>query len=153
MTKSLADYNRSASVLVVEDSSEDRDLLARQLRRGGLGDHVEFIGDGPGAWEYLTQSGVQQPGQIIALFLDLNLPGMSGLELLRRLRKDERYTDLPVIVMTSSNDPDDLDECQKLNVAHYISKPVTFASFSRAVATAFDMGSCESRLPAIHLGE
>ena len=139
MANGQSSYNRGASVLVVEDDSNDRELLSLQLRRGGLGDHVEFIGNGQEAWEFLKELALtNQAGQLIPMFLDLHLPGMSGTALLRRLRQDEKYRQLPVIVMSSALDPEVMEECRQLNVSHYISKPVTFASFSKAVADAFD---------------
>ena len=125
-------------VLVVEDNPDDRELLLHQLKKTGMADHVKFISDGKEALNYLT---VPDPmplaGELIAIFLDLNLPTLSGLDLLRQLRDGERFQSTPVIVMTSSNNPKDLEECRRLKVTQYVSKPVTFSSFSKAVADVF----------------
>ena len=127
-------------VLVVEDNADDRDLLLRQLRKTGMADQVKFISDGKEALLYLTVPEARSPDDdLIAIFLDLHLPSLSGLDLLRGLRQDAALRDTPVIVMTSSNDPRDLEECRRLNVKQYVSKPVTFASFSKSVADVFHL--------------
>ncbi len=124
-------------VLVIEDNADDRELLMRQLRKSGLGDHVKFISDGREAHDFLIGPDAPPPDELIIILLDLRLPSLSGLELLRRLRALPRFHSLPVTVMTSSNDPRDLEECRRLNVVNYLNKPVTFDSFSKAVADMF----------------
>ncbi len=124
-------------VLVIEDNADDRELLLRQLRKSGLGEHVKFISDGKEALNLLTGPDAPPPSDLIIILLDLRLPSLSGLELLRRLRALPRFQTLPVTVMTSSNDPRDLEECRRLNVVNYLTKPVTFDSFSKAVADMF----------------
>jgi CheY-like chemotaxis protein len=132
--------NTLVRVLVVEDNADDRELLLRQMRKSGMDSHVKFISDGNEALEFLTVSRPVPLGEeLIAIFLDLKLPSLSGLELLRRLRVRDDLQDIPVIVMTSSNDPRDLDECRRLKVTNYVSKPVTFTSFSKAVADVFHL--------------
>lgn len=127
-------------VLVIEDNPDDRELLLRQLRKSGMDNHVKFISNGQEALDFLTQPRpVSLAEELIAIFLDLKLPGLGGLELLRRLRNRAGLDDIPVIVMTSSNNPDDLEECRRLKVTNYVSKPVTFTSFSKAVADVFHL--------------
>lgn len=127
-------------MLVVEDNADDRELLLRQLRKTGMADQVKFISDGKEALLYLTESDAKSADEeLIAIFLDLNLPSISGLDLLRTLRQSDGRLNTPVIVMTSSNDPHDLEECRRLKVTQYVSKPVTFTSFSKAVADVFHL--------------
>jgi two-component system, response regulator len=127
-------------VIVIEDNADDRDLLLRQLKKSGMASHVKFIANGQEALDFLT--GPRSPTlteELIALFLDLKLPSLGGLELLRRLRASDKLRNLPVIVMTSSNDPKDMAECRRLNVTGYVSKPVSFTTFSKAVADVFHL--------------
>jgi two-component system response regulator len=127
-------------VLVIEDNPDDRELLLRQLRKSGMDNHVKFISNGQEALDFLTRPReISLAEDLIAIFLDLKLPALSGLELLRRLRLRDELQDIPVIVMTSSNDPNDLEECRRLKVTNYVSKPVTFTSFSKAVADVFHL--------------
>jgi two-component system, response regulator len=135
----MGDLN-AVRVLVIEDNADDRDLLLRQLRKSGMDQQVKFISDGQEALDFLTKSKVPSlADDLIAILLDLRLPSLSGLELLRRLREQDDFKKTPVIVMTSSNDPNDLEECRRLKVLNYISKPVTFHSFSKAVANVFHL--------------
>jgi CheY-like chemotaxis protein len=128
----------SVRVLVVEDNADDRELLLRQLRKSGMDSHVKFISDGKEALDFLSLKN-DPADELIAIFLDLRLPSLSGIELLRRLRGQGPLQDVPVIVMTSSIDPNDLEECRRLKVTNYVSKPVTFTSFSKAVADVFHL--------------
>ena len=138
MADSKRKGDRDVRVLVIEDDVDDRELLLHQLRKGGMDEHVKFIANGKEALAFLTGPRAESVSKkLIAIFLDLKLPGIGGIELLRRLREREEHAHVPIIVMTSSNDPKDLEECQRLKVAHYVPKPVTFTSFSKAVADTF----------------
>jgi two-component system, response regulator len=122
-------------VIVVEDNAEDRDLLQRQLKKSAMDTHVKFIADGQEALDFIT--GPQSAAlteDLIAIFIDLKLPSLGGLDLLREIRARDKLRNLPVIIMTSSNDPRDMEECQRLKVRSYVSKPVSFMTFSKAVA-------------------
>jgi len=121
-------------ILIVEDNPDDGALLMRQLHKAKLGEQIKLIGDGRQALDFLA---LAEADHLIAMFLDLKLPGLSGLSLLEKIRADERRKHLPVIVMTSSNSPDDLHECRVLGVSNYVQKPVTFTAFSKAVADTF----------------
>jgi CheY-like chemotaxis protein len=139
-------------VLVIEDNEDDRELLLRQLRKSGMDQHVRFISDGREALDFLTGPLARVLGQsLIAVLLDLKLPSLSGLELLKKIRGREELRGVPVIVMTSSNDPKDLEECSKLKVLNYVSKPVTFTAFSKAVADVFHLPSLDD--PSHRLAE
>jgi two-component system, response regulator len=130
--------NKGPRIVVVEDNADDRELLLRQLRKAGLANHMKFITDGREALDFLTGPNAEEMSQnLIAIFLDLKLSGMGGIELLRRLRAHEAYAETPLIVMTSSNDPLDMEECQRLNVAHFVTKPVSLTAFAKAIADTF----------------
>lgn len=121
-------------VVVVEDDEDDRILLTRQLKKSKIDTHVKFLSDGRKALDFLSALPRQPPfNELIAIFLDLKLPGLSGVELLREIRRLPRVKNIPVIIMTSSLDPRDFEVCQALKVAAFIPKPVTFESFSKAI--------------------
>jgi CheY-like chemotaxis protein len=121
-------------VVVVEDNEDDRDLLIRQLKKSQIDSHVKFFSEGKEALNFLSNLPPAQPyTDLIAIFLDLNLPGLSGLELLREIRRQPRVSSVPVIIMTSSLDPRDFEACQALKVSAFVPKPITFESFSKAV--------------------
>lgn len=123
-------------ILIVEDNPDDEALLMRQLRKAELHEHVKAIHDGGKAFAYLTDE--RYPcDNLAAIFLDLQLPTLSGLQLLEAIRTDERIGHLPVIVMTSSNNPADLERCRELGVSCFVQKPLTFASFAKAFADTF----------------
>lgn len=132
--------DNSVRVLVIEDNDDDSELLLRQLKKSGMASHVKFITNGQKALDFLTAPGATSPtDELIAIFLDLKLPMLSGLELLRKVRADEKLQNIPVIVMTSSNDPKDMEECRRLKVTNYVTKPVNFTTFSKAVADVFHL--------------
>ena len=132
---------------MVEDNPDDRELLLRQLHKAGMADNVKFISDGKEALHFLSAPDpLPIARELIAIFLDLNLPSLSGLDLLRTLRERESFKATPVIVMTSSNNPKDLEECRRLSVTNYVSKPVTFNAFSKAVADVFHSAKATVKL-------
>ena len=123
-------------VLVVEDNEDDKALLLRQLRKSGTDSHVKFIPDGKEALDFLTNLPPATPFcDLIAIFLDLGLPSMSGLEVLRRIKKLPRVANIPVIIMTGSLNPKDFEECQRLQVASFVAKPISFEIFSKAITS------------------
>jgi CheY-like chemotaxis protein len=123
---------------VVEDNADDRELLLRQLKKSAMDANVKFIADGKEALDFITgPRSSTLAEELIAIFIDLRLPSLGGLDLLRELRGRDRLKNLPVIIMTSSNDPRDMEECRRLNVRSYVSKPVSFSTFSKAVADVF----------------
>lgn len=121
-------------VVVVEDNEDDRNLLVRQLRKAGIDSHVKFFTAGKEALDFLAKLPPATPfTDLIAIFLDLKLPGISGVEVLRGIRRLPRVSGVPVIIMTSSLDPKDFEACQALKVAAFVPKPITFEAFSKAI--------------------
>lgn len=127
----------SIRILVVEDDPYDQELLLHQLKKAHMEDNVLFVSDGIKALEVIQSSRDFPNGGLVSVFLDLHLPGMNGIELLRRIRNLPGLETLPVIVLTSSKNPRDLEECQKLRVMSHIEKPITFDSFSKSIANIF----------------
>lgn len=125
-------------VLVIEDNPDDQELLHRQLRKTPLGDHVLFLTDPRRALALLRGPGAAELRKsLVALFLDIHLPYINGIELLRRIREIEDLEQLPVIVMTTNPHPDTLAACRELNVAYFAEKPVTLSHFSKVLADLF----------------
>jgi CheY-like chemotaxis protein len=128
----MTDSPKRIPILVVEDNADDSFLLTRQLARAHFEDCVTVIGNGQDAFDYLQHSATP-----LAVFLDLSLPGMSGLQLLEKIRQDDRLRPVPVIVMTGSVDPKDVDACTRLGVTAYLPKPVGLTTFIKTVAHLF----------------
>lgn len=127
-------HGSAVSVVIVEDNEDDRDLLIRQLRKRKLADHVRFFSDGREALDFLSELPPPAPFiDLTAIFLDLKLPGISGITLLQEIRRMPRVQNIPVIIMTASLDPRDFEACLALKVAAFIPKPVTFDLFTAAL--------------------
>lgn len=130
--------NHEVEILLVEDSPRDAEMTLRALRKRNLANHVVHVKDGEEALDWLFGRGAHAGRDVNhhpkVVLLDLKLPKVDGLEVLRALRADERTRLLPVVVMTSSQEQRDLIESYKLGVNSYVVKPVDFDAFSAAVA-------------------
>ncbi len=125
-------------VLLAEDSEADAMLTLRALRGARVSNPIKVVHDGEEAWEYLsavgrqaTRKGARLPQLVL---LDLKLPGLSGLDLLRRLKSDPRTQAIPVVILTGSRSDRDIIECSRLGAANYIIKPVSFAGLCDVTA-------------------
>ena len=125
-------------ILLVEDNPDDEALALRALKKCHLVDEVAVAHDGVEALDYLYCTGAhagRDPGQMPSLvLLDLKLPKVDGMEVLRRLRADDRTRHLTVVALTSSNEEQDLIDSYDLHVNSYVRKPVDFVQFTEAVA-------------------
>lgn len=119
-------------ILLVEDNPDDQALTLRALRKNHLANEVVTAEDGVKAIEYLSSPDVIANPPALVL-LDLKLPKLDGLEVLRRIRAGEKTRRLPVVVLTSSKEDRDLTESYNLGVNSYVCKPVDFNEFIEAV--------------------
>jgi two-component system response regulator len=124
-------------ILLVEDNPNDVELALHALRKHNLANHIYVVRDGEEALDFLFCRGVYQ-GRDHGLtpkvvLLDLKLPKVDGLEVLRQIRADERLRTLPVVIMTSSREERDVVAGYKLGINSYIVKPVEFDQFTEAV--------------------
>jgi CheY-like chemotaxis protein len=127
----------TADILLAEDSEADAELTLRALRKGNLVNKVLRVRDGVEAIEYLFHQGQfsNRPGGNPRLvLLDMKMPRLGGLDVLKRLRSDERTKFIPVVVLTSSAEDRDIIESYHLGVNSYLVKPVNFAEFTQVVA-------------------
>lgn len=123
---------QAASILLVEDNPHDEALAIRALQQVGATDRIAVVRDGVEALDSLLGPGAGR-GLPAVVLLDLKLPRVDGLEVLARLRADERTRLLPVVVLTSSDEPRDRTESYRLGANSYVRKPVEFDRFTETV--------------------
>ena len=124
-------------ILLVEDNPDDEALAIRALKRNHISNEIVVAHDGVEALDYLFGTGVYAGRDIrvkpTVILLDLKLPRVDGIEVLRRLREDERTSLVPVVVLTTSNEEQDLLDSYSQGCNSYIRKPVDFIQFSEAI--------------------
>jgi two-component system, response regulator len=129
------DYHE-IDVLLVEDNPNDVELTLRVLKKHNFANRVQVARDGVEALDFIFADG--DTGSLVnrlkLILLDLKLPKVSGLEVLQKLKSDPRTSCIPVVVLTSSHEDRDIDECYELGVNSYVVKPVEFDKFAHTVA-------------------
>ncbi|MDP3072403.1 MAG: response regulator [Opitutaceae bacterium] len=127
----------AVEVLLVEDNPQDLELTLRALKKAKISNRIAIARDGAEALEFIFCEGAQAGRKIEdspkMILLDLKLPKVDGLEVLKRLKGDPRTRMIPVVVLTSSKEQRDVVESYQLGVNSYIVKPVDFAGFAEAV--------------------
>ena len=118
-------------ILLVDDSMEDAELIIRTLRKHHLANNLLHVQDGEEALRFLFSEKSKSMPKVI--LLDLKMPKVDGLEVLRKLKSDDQKKVIPVVVLTSSNEERDIVESYKLGVNAYIVKPVDMDKFVKAV--------------------
>jgi two-component system, response regulator len=128
--------NRSNIILLVEDNADDAELTLRAFRKSKILNEIVVVTDGVEALDYVFGAGAHAGRNLEAnpavILLDLKLPKIGGLEVLRRLRADERTRRIPVVVLTSSNEERDILSSYDLGANSFVRKPVDFAQFVEA---------------------
>lgn len=128
---------RDKIILLVEDNPDDEALAIRALKRNHIINEVVVAHDGVEALDYLFGTGTYSKRdtsfQPAVILLDLKLPRVDGIEVLRRLREDERTKLLPVVILTTSNEERDMLNSYSLGCNSYVRKPVDFLQFSEAI--------------------
>jgi CheY-like chemotaxis protein len=132
------DYTQrlDAQILLVEDNETDAELTISALGKYKLANRIKWVKDGAEALDFVFHEGAYinpHPAPKVIL-LDLRLPKVDGMEVLRRLKSDERTKAIPVVVLTSSKGEKDMVESYKLGVNSFINKPVEFEKFAKIVA-------------------
>lgn len=133
----MNDPNR-ADIVLVEDNPCDAELLLRGLKKRNFANHLVWLKDGAAVLEYLFVTGGEGTPRVryhpSVVLLDLKLPKVDGLEVLRQLKTNPSSRDIPVVVLTSSREEQDVVQSYQLGVNSYIVKPVNFENFSEAAA-------------------
>ena len=133
----MTQRNDEVEILLVEDTAADAELTIRALKKNCLVNNLVWVKDGAEALDFLFATGVyadrDKTHQPKVVLLDLRLPRISGVEVLRRLKSDDRARTIPVVVLTSSKEDVDVEECYRLGVNSYITKPVSFDEFVKVV--------------------
>lgn len=127
---------QAARILLAEDSSQDVELTLNALAEQNIGNSVAVARDGAEALDYLYKRGKftdRENGNPVLLLLDLKMPKVDGLEVLRTVKSDPRLRTIPVVVLTSSREEQDVVRSYELGVNAYVVKPVEFDKFLRAV--------------------
>ena len=129
----------AVQVLLVEDNPQDAELTMRALRKRNLANHLHLVEDGAEALDFMFGQGKYAERNLArapkAVLLDLKLPKLNGLEVLRALKSDPRTHSVPVIIITSSAQDPDIETAYKLGANSYVVKPVNFDAFSEAMST------------------
>jgi CheY-like chemotaxis protein len=129
--------SQKVEILLVEDNPHDAELTLRALKRHNLANNVYVARDGEEALDFIFGSGPfarRSQNGLKVILLDLKLPKVGGLEVLQRLKSDEKTKTIPVVVLTSSHEDRDIQKAYELGVNSYVVKPVEFESFAKSVA-------------------
>lgn len=134
----MNDSLETVQILLVEDSATDAELTIRALEKSRLANRLVWVKDGAEALDFVFGSGAHAdqpvPNAPKVILLDLKLPKVDGLEVLRRLKSDQRTRAIPVVVLTSSKESPDMEESYRLGVNSFVSKPVEFEAFFNTIA-------------------
>jgi CheY-like chemotaxis protein len=140
-------------ILLVEDNRDDEELAIRALKKNNIPNAVVVARDGVEALDYLFGSEGQPAGGVNVLpqviLLDLNLPKLNGLDVLRRIRSEQRTRFLPVVVLTSSKEEEDILNSYALGANSYVRKPIDFGQFIEAVKTLGQFWLSLNEQPAV----
>jgi len=123
--------SEAPAVLLADDDDGHASLVEKNLRRAGLADQITRVRNGREAIEFISQ--VDLKGSAFVVLLDINMPEMDGVEVLRTLKSDPKTSQLPVIMLTTTDDPREILRCYQLGCNFYIAKPVVYEAFVEAV--------------------
>jgi two-component system, response regulator len=129
--------NEHSNILIVEDNPNEVLLTIRSLKKHNLANNIVNVSDGQAALDYLFGEGGHQGRNVMeqprVVLLDLKLPKLDGLQVLARIRADQRTKLLPVVILTSSQEESDLVQSYNLGANSYIVKPVEFENFAKSI--------------------
>ena len=125
-------------IVLVEDNPDDAELTLRALKKSNISNHIIHLEDGAEALDFIFSKGKYTDRKNNAkpkiILLDLNMPKVNGIDVLRKIKSDESTKTVPVVVLTSSREDPDVQICYKLGANSYIVKPVGFENFTKAIS-------------------
>jgi CheY-like chemotaxis protein len=124
------------TIIMIEDDEGHARLIERNIRRSGVNNEIVPFTDGTSAVTYLfgeDGSGSERKGQALLVLLDLNLPDMTGIDILKRVKENIHLKSTPVVVLTTTDDSQEIKRCYELGCNVYITKPVNYESFANAI--------------------
>lgn len=124
--------SHSVRIVMIEDDHGHAKLIEKNIRRANIGNDIVHFDHGDPALEYLFREDVRNAGPLLIL-LDLNLPDMSGTDILEKVKQDERLRRAPVVVLTTTDDKVEIQRCYDLGCNVYITKPVDYEAFAVAI--------------------
>ena len=142
--------NKLGYVLIADDSENDRELTQHALAKSKLANEIVVVRDGAEALDFLYRRGnfsSRDQTDPIFVLLDINMPKVSGLEVLAEIKNDPHLRAIPVVMLTSSRQGPDVDACYRLNANAYVVKPVDFEQFADAVRTIGKFWAILNELP------
>jgi CheY-like chemotaxis protein len=120
------------TIIMIEDDEGHARLIERNIRRSGVNNPIVPFGNGTDAMDYLLGSETRK-GDPLLILLDLNLPDMTGIEILRRVKETPHLKSTPVVVLTTTDDAHEIKRCYELGCNVYITKPVNYENFAHAI--------------------
>jgi two-component system response regulator len=141
----------AVDILLVEDSDADAEMIMRALRKGSVVNRLVRVHDGVEALEFVFREGAfgqRSGGQPKLVLLDLKMPRLGGIDVLRRLKADDHAKVIPVVMLTSSAEERDIVESYDLGVNSYLVKPVNFSTFTDVITQAGLYWAVMNRLPS-----
>jgi CheY-like chemotaxis protein len=128
--------SKPVTIIMIEDDEGHARLIERNIRRSGVNNEIVPFTDGTTAVRYLfgsDGSGLHRKGEALLILLDLNLPDMDGIEILQRVKENKYLKSTPVVVLTTTDDSQEIKRCYELGCNVYVTKPVNYESFANAI--------------------
>jgi DNA-binding response OmpR family regulator len=128
--------NKPVTIIMIEDDEGHARLIERNIRRSGVNNEIIPFTNGTDAIKHRLGgdgTGAQQKGSALLILLDLNLPDMSGIDILRQIKENRYLKTAPVVVLTTTDDSHEIKRCYELGCNVYITKPVNYESFANAI--------------------
>ncbi len=128
--------NKEVSILIAEDDEGHASLIRKNLKRAGISNEILHFKDGQEILDFLMgnkEAHHRKSGAAYLLLLDIRMPKVDGVEVLRQVKKDEELRKIPVIMITTTDDPREVEKCHKLGCSNYITKPIDYDRFVESI--------------------